>query len=251
MISTQAEMTKANIRVLGSCVTRDPLQHIADKINISYYQARTCVTSMMAQPVSLDLPIDNLDAPPFEKRCVVADLEKTWLKNLSEKADLVVLDFIDERFGLARIDDQIFTFSTTLRRMLDSNGRKISDLRFIPPTSIEYKECLRKSLPEFCEKISSIKTIYINDAVWTERKEDGKRFSEEMIAIINDNNAILHMIFEQISKRTKAHFANVQSDLLEAKIGHRWGDAPFHYSDKTEKLIAERLMSYVQEQVKK
>ncbi len=247
-IDSLASERKPRFSVLGSCVTRDPLNQIISEIDILSYQARTCITSMMSDPVEIPMDFDSLDAPPFEIRCVKQDLDKSWNSNFSDQCDIIVMDFIDERFGLAMIGKKIFTYSTSLRRLLEHSGTSITPhIRFIPPLSVDYETMLRANLPAFCDRISGLDNLLINDATWAKQKEDGSFFEPEELVKVEKSNRIIGIICEEIAKKTSAQFTGFANDDLIAKFGHRWGDAPFHYSDETEARIAEVLFNSAEE----
>lgn len=107
----------ATIAILGSCVTRDafgcgrlmgmrPVLHVA----------RTSFVSLVAAPVAIsesDIPIEG----KFERTQILFDFTKTGLAALRAlRPDILIVDLIDERFGLLRRGDQVVTRSNYVVR---------------------------------------------------------------------------------------------------------------------------------------
>jgi hypothetical protein len=209
--------------------------------DIAWYQARTSLVSMMAPPASIDLNYKESDLPESEKRHIRGDLDKIWRRKIKIASDAVILDFIDERFGLGALPGSFFTFSTAYRKVAGADALAKCD-RFIGPATDEYFRLTKAALPGFCELLQDIPRLIVNDAYWASRKEDGSPFDAAAQAMVGPCNAVLDIIFDEISKRTKATFLNIPKGALFGKVGHRWDDAPFHYSDACEQLIAKRLV---------
>lgn len=195
----------------------------------------------------MSMPDPDIDEHPFERRCVVQDLEKTWQTIFEGVHDVVILDFIDERYGVGIRGSDVVTWSTCLERLLGPGRLEALGFRWSPATSGAFIHRLRAALPGFCERISDHGNILVNEAVWTATYEDGSSLPPGMLAAMAKQNALLELIYEELARRTRVQFLGVDRSLLLAKRNHRWGDAPFHYSDVTEKMFGSLIARRVQE----
>lgn len=236
-----------SLAILGSCVTRDPIKHIADEVVIAAYQARTCIASMMSPEPAHDLISlveqagSEQPGPKFEKRCVMADLQRSWRQTISVECDVLILDFIDERFGVGIRNDEVVTHSTALRDLLGGGTLAARGFKHRGPTSADAVAVRDRALVQLCDELSDLKQFWVNDVYWTAMKDDGTQF--ENIDEIEGNNRVLSGIYEALAKRTKAQFIGMPRDQLLANSSHRWGPAPYHYTNAAESAIARLLLA--------
>ena len=93
-----------NVRILGSCVTRDALEITTD-FKLIDYTARTSLASL-ATNSRLDSGILNNIKSTFQKRMVERDMTKRfWLSLEKSQNDIIIIDLIDDRFNLKLFDD--------------------------------------------------------------------------------------------------------------------------------------------------
>jgi hypothetical protein len=231
---------KRNILIFGSCITRDAVCLLENEIEVLWCQARTIVVSMMSLPVEIELDYENSGMPNFEIRNVRYDLSKQWREKLALSADAVVLDFIDERFGLAQTEASAFSYSSAFKAMLPKDAAR-PFTRFVPPHSEAYLDLTKQYLPAFCDQLADVPRLVVTDTVWTGRTEPGAAVPQHMFDMVDACNRLLDTIYEELARRTNASFLAIPREELIAKHNHRWGDALFHYSDDNERLIAKRL----------
>ncbi|MFT8246931.1 DUF6270 domain-containing protein [Roseomonas sp. BN140053] len=235
------ESSPYRLAVLGSCATRDPLNHSGDAVEVAWYQARTCIPSMMASPRCFPDIQKSPDMPLFEQRNVQCDFEKSWRERLELEVDAIVLDFVDERFGAFEWQGSTFTFSTAFRQLLGDAARQMVE-RYINPTSGEYASLVAKHLDGFCERLQDVNHLIINDVQWANLFEDGSALPEQWHRLIMASNRLLDTIHERIARRTRATFLSLPKAAYVARLGHRWGDAPFHYTQATEERIVAAVL---------
>ncbi|WP_431281926.1 DUF6270 domain-containing protein [Humitalea sp. 24SJ18S-53] len=243
ILDKSATPRKIDLAILGSCVTRDAVNLILDRVNISYFQARTSIGSMMSDPVSMDFDLDE-DVPKFELRCVREDFNKSWRNGFQVKSDIFIMDFIDQRFGLGVGSGGYFTYSTPLQRAVKKTPEVLKKFRYFRPNRDEYNNILTEFLPPLCDYLAEIPNIHINDVFWTIEKEDGSFFDEKMQKEADESNRTLELIYNAIKIRTTAKFFGFAEKKLVARVNHRWGDAPFHYSESVDRMIADTILEH-------
>ena len=104
---------KIRLLILGSCVSRDIFEFCdASDFEIVEYFARTGLASLNGAPAIDQVALDQIISP-FQRRVVSYDMDKSfWTKLESLSFDLLLLDFIDDRFDLMRTKDGgLFTLS--------------------------------------------------------------------------------------------------------------------------------------------
>jgi len=90
-----------NVLIFGSCVTRDPFSDQAEfcsGVDVKEYFARSSFASMNGNPVS-GKNLSKIPSP-FQRRMVESDFQKSFLNQSFESIDLIIFDFIDDRFSL-------------------------------------------------------------------------------------------------------------------------------------------------------
>lgn len=108
---------RKKITILGSCVSRDIMEYIdSDRLEIGVYIARTKVASQLSSSLNVEeCQIDLSSA--FQKRLVLNDLNKTTFDKLNNlESEFCVIDYIDERFKLIKINDSYITKSNEILR---------------------------------------------------------------------------------------------------------------------------------------
>ena len=108
---------KNNVSIFGSCVSRDMIESgltSGAEIQLKTYIARQSVISSVSPPLVFDEDTIKLSSA-FQKRMVIDDLKKKAFDLFSsDGSDYLIVDFIDERFNLASIDNSFVTCSTEL-----------------------------------------------------------------------------------------------------------------------------------------
>lgn len=143
-----------NLLIFGSCVTRDCFtEEVSDESTASYrinrYFARSSVLSQLAPPVAVNEKINLVSS--FQQRMVRDDLEKNffpYLEKVRKDIDYLLLDFVEERFDLAALEDSYVTCSGEL---LKSGLLQKYSCKRIPRKELD--ELYFKRLYDFIDKI--------------------------------------------------------------------------------------------------
>jgi hypothetical protein len=237
------EEATMKVGLLGSCVSREPLKYLEREIPISWYQARTTIPSMGAPPVYFPISFVNSDVAPFDQRNVAFDSAKAWLGNIHRKDyDFLLIDFIDERFGCFHYKGSIVTRSSAFVAA-DVPEEVRREMRWVNPSSPEYRNLVKQYLPLFLEEITRVRQpVICNNVYWNPVRDDGSRdvaYSDERCLQMN---RVLDEIYDCLKRLDNVTMLDIPRDTVIASASHKWGAAPFHYTDETDKVIADALL---------
>lgn len=103
----QIMSSENNLRVaiFGSCVSRDIFSIVDDcrDLVLAGYYARCSLASLAANPWVDAAVLQSIESP-FQRKMVRADMDKSFIRFLGDaKFDVLLFDFIDERFNLQRM----------------------------------------------------------------------------------------------------------------------------------------------------
>ncbi|KAF1726181.1 hypothetical protein CSC78_05835 [Pseudoxanthomonas japonensis] len=214
------------IFIFGSCVSRDALEQVPDSFELAGYLARTSMASVGMPPV------DDADArakvaalpSPFQRRMAINDFDKSTLSVISSTPhDLLLIDFIDERFNLISTGASFFSHSGELQHAgLDPGERAV-----IAPGSDEFLALWLAGFERFVAAVD-IATVVLNRAYWAEQFPDGSDASS--LRWIRSSNAILQQLYDAVEARWSLRTIYYPKASVLADPEHRWGKAPYHYS---------------------
>ena len=241
----------SGVGLIGSCVTRDVWRLLDIPTNALRTFSRTSLASLTSPPpegFAMPESMGVLEPGGFLARCVRADVEKTALAELeADPPDVLVFDFIDERFDLVRTRDSIVCDSFEFRR---SGLRAVSPLidgRLIRRLSPEAHAAWLVGLERLRDRITagplSGARIVLHIAYWAESYwEDGelRPFPERtrfhpvprVPELVADHNALLERCHDAFLSTFPQAIVIAPAD--EFRIGdaaHAWGLSPHHYVD--------------------
>lgn len=105
-----------NVLIFGSCVSRDIFNFdTTDQVRLVDYYARSSLASAFC-PLTREENLSHRIVSPFQRRIVKADLDRSFREQLAcLDFDVLLIDFIDERFDLFVTDDgHVITLSNEL-----------------------------------------------------------------------------------------------------------------------------------------
>lgn len=221
----------------GSCVTRDAFAVAQDgqPSILAHYSARSSLASAF-NPA----PFEGVDVSaivsPFQRRMVKSDLEKGFVRDLGEfgNADVIVVDLIDERFDLVEnhhgaLATRSNEFASVLPSIPDSWRR-------IASGSEEFVELWSLGLRRFAnlmDGIGALGQVVLHESYWATTTIGGGAigapFSQPYIA---KSNRLLGELYSRFKEAIPcAPVVRVPEETAVASETHRWGIAPFHFSD--------------------
>ncbi|MFM5204626.1 DUF6270 domain-containing protein [Aeromonas veronii] len=218
------------ILIIGSCVSRDAFDK--DEFDITYF-ARSSLISAMSEIQYCKSKYPTNITSNFQNRTVVNDLSKELLKLMQseslKKFDIILIDFIDERFNLFRNIDGAFA---TISNELKASDFFFDDGETIISGSESWFQLWCQAWDNFIELVSDLKSkIKINNVIWA---NDNKT----SLGLINSENDLLKRIYSYIDKDISSEqfvFDNNFQFLTNSE--HKWGAAPYHYSDHVYDII--------------
>lgn len=219
-----------NVFIFGSCVSRDTIEASRSKFNIIDYYARSSFYSLGTKPASYDSSfIENITSA-FQKKMVARDISKSiFSTELPENIDLVLMDFIDERCGLALAsDNSVATLSREFSGIIDGNV----DYKKIPNDDDLYYQGFEKGFLDFLNYVGNHKNrIKIIKTFWAKVDTQGKTLEKPSIQTIEKQNRKLEKLYSIASKYLNNYqFIEIAPESLVVDSEHKWGPAPFHYS---------------------
>lgn len=231
--------------IFGSCVSRDPFDRPATKLEINDYFARSSFASLSGAPFSGELNLESIQSN-FQRRMIQRDAQKTIIQEFKKNEfDLLLIDLIDDRFDLLILPDgQTITLSAELRKTIKEQ-QITPKAKTLKAFSKDYLDLWRIGYKKFIEVIKenkSIGKIYINAASWAPIDDRGNQFDERTSTLINEANRYLELAYKIISQDIPEHqFIFPQKDFLIADSMHKWGRTPFHLISRFEDNLIKEL----------
>ena len=248
------------IFIFGSCVSRD-IFNLENRFHLTDYYARSSFASIAQLPF-IDHAITQRIESAFQTKVVNADMKRMlWLELEKQDFDILLLDFIDVRFNLLKIDQTICTLSNEAmstgfldeyrgKGIIQNNTRWFSKIwknslfkenkqnRIIQSTSKEFSQMWEEGWEEFIsfmKKNNSLDKVILNKVYFAEKTQAGHRYgpptySKTLIIKMNKFLDHLYSIAEQsIPPENVMHFSK---SLMLGADEHQWGRSPFHYVDE-------------------
>lgn len=247
------------LNIFGSCLSRDVIEIQEEKkIVLQTYIARESIISALSAPVILEQDRLNLDSA-FQRKMIIHDFHKDAFEIFTTKqSDYLLIDFIDERFPLAKVGHSYVTYSNELMVSGYLGVPKLIEwhkaVRF---ASRRDKACpdkwkigkinIDKYVTNFCDKLLKIyrpdqiivHEVYLSD---TYISEEGVlcTFPKNHLK----NNKLMNEKYEYLYHKFKeyipnAHVINLSGDYV-ADEKHKWGLSPMHFQKEYyEKVLSE------------
>lgn len=242
--------------IYGSCVSRDLFEmEEANKFQCQEYVARHSIVSAVSKPIELKEDEICL-ASNFQKRIVLNDIEKSTFQLLKEKkSEYLIVDFIDERFDLIRIEDSYITKSNELVASGFLNGKEHKEIKRKKDSRgniyIE-KENIQKYMDEFILQIKKIykpKQIILHKAFLLDEyiDKDGKTqsFGKNYLKNNKEVNYILMYMYDYFQQELPCPNILDICCTYKADEQHKWGVAPMHYQREYYEKIVELIKEIV------
>ncbi|MCI5825768.1 MAG: DUF6270 domain-containing protein, partial [Arcanobacterium sp.] len=236
-ISTPNLKEPPKIFIYGSCVSAD-IMNYPDAPQHEYYFARSSLLSSMSDKPSLLYGADLSRNPSnFQRKMIQRDLNRELQQALpATQADLIVVDFIDERLDLLSFDGGgLFTKSPELMAAkLDLNGSIL-----FPTVGAQYYELFSHAWLKFKE-LCGEKPVLINKVFWATHDDAGNE--RPRIEWTNLNNEKLSCTYDIVNQLTPdVHWLTHRASSLVGKTDHRWGSAPFHFVDTFDQEVIDGI----------
>lgn len=234
--------TSKKLVIYGSCVSRDPCEFLGLRESLEYFHARSNIASLSCDvPINLASSLEFLDG--FNRRCVSADLTKAI--RLDFKNSVVVFDFIDDRFPTAmdRETGAMVTFNYLVAEAEPEIYRGLNLVRHFEPSQ---RAVVDENVARFSERY---RHIFENNTTILHQASFGKYFNGSIPS--SESRKIFEDYFEYLFDKMKSflHFDHIIDlryllDNCDATpADHKWGHAPFHFSDAYNLAFAKEVKS--------
>lgn len=227
---------KIAISIFGSCVSRDAFEIVQNhQYKILEYYARASLFSIFAPKIEETyLPnSENIGlSSAFRAKQVLKEFTKEARYYMATtKSDYIIIDLLDERFGLFKFENSIISISNEL---LESTFYQENKIKFLPydknqlqiaaiiDTFYKYLENYDKTNKIILHKVFCVD--YYKDREGKIRKFDDKKIIENRR--IND---ILNQFYYYIEQ----DFVDLKTIQIQGMgfENHKWGLSPFHFTD--------------------
>ncbi len=160
--------------------------------------------------------------------------------------DVLILDFIDERFALLRRpDDSVVTLSAEYMRC--ATRPLVGSVVGIDGESRHalWKAGLEVLLSALREK-GALKKLLVNRVFWAESDADGRSFDAFAPDQIHRANQFLARCYADLETHLEGRaFINYPREMLVADRNHRWGISPYHFIPAFYEYTRLRLAEFV------
>jgi len=237
---------RIKVFILGSCVSRNTFA-VDDHqdFEIVAYAARTSLASQITPPYVDEKIVGNIKSS-FQKRMVLADMEKTVFKDVTEKDhDILLMDLIDERHDLSIYGESIHTrCSEYMSGLYEPNPYQIIG-KYSADKLARWKNGF-DTLLALLHKNNAVQKLVINKAYLTDKPNapPPRIYSASALQYIERSNEFLNLMYDYIlQKIPEANFIEYNDEELVSDVSHRWGYAAFHYV----RAFEERQLKYLLE----
>ncbi|MBE0444162.1 DUF6270 domain-containing protein [Psychrobacter sp. FME5] len=235
------------VKVYGGCVSRDILNFDeAETMQLVSYNARSSLATLGSNNVAKTIPnkyyesLSNISSK-FQRRMVESDFNNEIIESAAaEDYDVLLIDFLVDRFHLAEINGKLVTRSVEFVR----SGIKPDKL--INTFSDQYMKLWREGIDNLFSVVDhkiGLDAIKINKVYWSNQAN-----TPEDTILLNDkweiekNNEKLKAMYDYVEQiLPSSSIIEVDKDLLVADSNHKWGLSPFHFTDDYYKRMLEKM----------
>lgn len=228
-------------------MTRDIFATQMAGAEVSFYAARTSLASLAARGVNIpwnDFPSKPFGNDTFSRKMAYYDITKATFGLFRNAApEVLLLDFIDERFNLLVNGDKCVTRSTGL---VQSNLHRTLFGDYTQVKRIDAHQLWFDS----CEKVAPLigglaEKVVLHRARYAERYcAEGEiiDYQGEKLAHAQEANGWLDAYYDHFEKcLPSALTLRIDDQHMVADLNHRWGEAFFHYYQNYYAQAEERL----------
>lgn len=220
--------------IFGSCISRDPFEFDSCKHSPGKYMARSSLVSAI-QEKGFDREHQFDLGTKFKNRCLNDDLFKHFTQYVAEsQSNMIVVDLIQERYGVNSLDENFFTYSQDYRNVKLPVGKII---RYD-----DHFELFKENILKVAAVLSKYDKVIIHEAFLTptyykKNEEIGLLAINETDEYFMDNGSKYYNLFKEF-------VPNAFSLRIDGYIGtenHKWGPGKAHYEDEYQHRFNEGL----------
>ncbi len=234
MTDDRIEPTKATrIGILGSCVSRDTLETMPrPEYPITTYVSRQSLLTA-GTDASPNLPATFTTSSKFQLRNVKRDIEGRQLRSVVEagEPDVILWDLVDERHGVYEFPDgTIMTRSVDVLAIPDLQPA-LAKARHLPFGDDEHFLRWSGAAGSFIDALDALgwrDRVLVVSVPWAVHDAEGKPTPWSMGVNAHQANRAFGRYYDRL-RSFGLPFVEVSDPVADP--GHRWGLAPFHYTD--------------------
>lgn len=243
-----AEVTPIRVTIYGSCVSRDSVDLAGGgRLKVMDYIARQSLISA-GQDASRLFPEDAQVAHRFQRRMMVADFSGDLAQRLEKaapKTDLLLWDLTDERHGVHVVDDgAVITRSIDLIAVPETLAIA-ETARHVPFGTDEHFALWAPRAEQFRDHLRELGLLdqtVVLQVPWALVTADGRETPLSMGTSAIEANEVYRRYYEHL-RELGFVIIELQPLGVLADPDHRWGLAPFHYTQDVYEDIIRRALA--------
>lgn len=230
------------INIHGSCVSRDVFEY-DDKhlFKVNEYIARNSLFSVISPPPKfLDLAFFTANNA-WQQRMIFIDYNKLLFERLDENpSDFFLIDLIDERFSLNKIEGSFITWTSVSEACLNLEKNLVHAMYF-------YDNAIKDPIGLYCERLLSLYAphkIILYKAYFKYKyisaEGESKCFPQDKVKYYSRLNEHFSRCYDELSERLNCIIIEMPKNAEASEI-HKWGLAPMHYTEQANRYVFREL----------
>jgi len=220
--------TGLNIVIVGSSASRDAFTEIAnDHAILDFYARMSFGSAFRSRPFPFS--VNELDpqsaiSSAWQRRMMETDIERRLpgiLTAQAEQTDMVLVDFIDERFQLVESDGEYATYSVSFQQCA-----KDRDFPIVKTGTDGHFALWVEGFTAFKLQMDRLGIPVILNKVWWGQRSAGEEHYAQ--SYVDRSNAYLRRLY-RIAEAMECEVIDYGGRTFELDPNHKWGLAPFHY----------------------
>ncbi|MDP5191603.1 DUF6270 domain-containing protein [Rheinheimera baltica] len=220
--------------IYGSCVSRDAFEFQSEGFDIVKYVARSSLAVQHSAPLVLEQVVNQLPSA-FQREMMTIDMDKSLFSLVKEEIyDVFLIDFIDERFGIAQFDTgaRITVSAEFIKAKTDCVT--FDEINRFSQQKFELWQRGFDALMQVLANKTAPPKVVINKVYFTgyvgDSADDAVWHSPFSVDEIDRNNAYLNKLYNYVQQHYRdVEFITYDDAMMIADKQHKWGIAPFHF----------------------
>lgn len=247
--SVDLQKLKNKIHIIGSCCSRDIFRILHQDDLVGKYAARSSLISRVCKPLKFDLTFQKNLKSNWQQRMLKQDFEKNGLHLEDYAKGILLIDFVDERLLLLKVDNTFITKSTEFTKC------ELDKVLNITQVLRRGKEDDFNMWVDACHEFTKLvpenirKRTILHKAFWAGKyRQNGELYDFEdrdKAIFFNKNLAYYYDTFESIY--SPGYSFEVSPEKIVADIDHQWGLAPFHYIKEYYEECYREIIKFVEQ----
>lgn len=225
-------VSMAKIFIYGGCVTRDTFELMKNEHTLVEYVARQSLVSAASSPTVLESK--GALSSAFQSRTVEADLRSSLFQSMrrhADNTDLMIIDLLSDRLGVIRMNDGAYiTRSVELERSGRLGDQRGSFIEFGTDRHFNLWKASFAKFTRIAKKTGLWPKLLILQADWASVMEDGSSTPKFRRWDAIRGNELYERYYEHV-KASGARMIEIPTENLVGSPTHKWGPAPYHYTD--------------------